>query len=208
MKRFIISLLSLIICLVSFAQNETPAVSMVSYEQTWIDHKGTLALKNNTEETVHNIAFMITYLDMNNNPVDYKEFTYNIEIEPGMTKKLDIPAYEDERDYHYYKTPDEYGHPAFKIRYDLKGYNLVQEDKDEYYETSSSTGIDTKLVIFFLVLILFALGIVIGSFVLVAVVAQKNRRNVVIWLLLSMISSPVLILIILLVIGKNKNIEE
>lgn len=74
------------------------AVTMVSYEQRWLDLEGTLALKNNTNEDIHNVTYRITYLDMKGNALDYEVFSSNIEIAPGMTRKVNIPAYEHDRD--------------------------------------------------------------------------------------------------------------
>ena len=79
-------------------------ITMVSYEQGWLDSEGTLALKNNSSEEVTNVVFLITYLDLSGNELDYEEFTRRIIIAPGMTRKLDIPAYEHDRNYHYYKS--------------------------------------------------------------------------------------------------------
>ena len=39
-------------------------ITMVSYEQSWLDSEGTIALKNNTNKEIHNVVFQITYLDM------------------------------------------------------------------------------------------------------------------------------------------------
>ena len=115
----------------ALANNTADAITMVSYEQGWLDSRGTLALKNNTNEEIHNVSFQITYLDMSGNPLDYEEFTKSISIAPGMTRKIDIPAYEHNRNYHYYKTKDEFGHPAFKIKFTLKDYNSELQEADD-----------------------------------------------------------------------------
>ena len=70
---------------------------MVSYEQGWLDSEGTLALKNNSSEEVKNVVFLITYLDMSGNELDHEEFSRRVSIASGMTKKVDIPAYEHDR---------------------------------------------------------------------------------------------------------------
>lgn len=110
----------------SFAQTNEHAITMVSYEQAWRDSYGTLALKNNTKEQIHNVAFLITYYDMSGNEVDYKEYTREVEIAPGMTKKVDIPAYEHNRCYHYYKSEGLYDNTSFKINFELKDFNKVE----------------------------------------------------------------------------------
>ncbi len=70
-KLFLFILFIVQVAFVSAVDNE---VSMVSYEQNWIDDQGTIALKNNTDNEVMSVSFMITYLDMNGNQLDYKEF--------------------------------------------------------------------------------------------------------------------------------------
>ena len=110
---------------------------MVTYEQGWMDTNGALSLKNNTGVEVKNVVFLITYLDMSGNELDYEEFNKSVSIAPGKTKKIDIPAYEQERFYHYYKSPGNEMEPktAFKIKFQLKDYNI--EGKDGEINSSS-----------------------------------------------------------------------
>lgn len=215
MKRIFITILSLIFFVYSFAQVTGTEVSMVSYEQAWRDSYGTLALKNNTKEQIHNVAFLITYYDMSGNEVDYKEYTREVEIAPGMTRKVDIPAYEHSRSYHYYKSDGLYDNTSFKIKFSLTDFNLTEEnlddDVDDSYEESSSNyrsnysrdddSPSPGMILLILAIILICLGFVVGMYVLVAVMAQKRKRNVVIWILLSIVTTPILMAIILLVIG-------
>ncbi len=191
------------------------AVSMVSYEQRWLDYNGTIALKNNTGTDIHNVNFIITYLDMSDQPLDYEEYTVEVDIAPGMTKKVDIPAYEYDRSYSYYKSEARPSEPhRFKIKYELKGYNIQNPDKvisddedlsiyDENFEPTDFHPQDNIGWYVFLVIIvsLFILGIGIGLYVLVAVMAKKRNRNVVLWILLSLVGTPLLMIIILLCIG-------
>lgn len=199
--------------------NTADAITMVSYEQSWLDSRGTLALKNNTSEEIHNVTFQITYIDMSGNPLDYEEFTKRVSIAPGMTRKIDIPAYEHNRNYHYYKTKDEFGHPAFKIKFELKDYNsklqdsddagdyrIYDNDDDSHYSSSKS---DSLYMIIAIVAVLFIIGLSVGLYVLVAVMAKNRNRSVVLWVLLSIVASPLLIVIILLVVGNdNKHIDN
>jgi hypothetical protein len=216
MKRSLFTLLFAIVVVFSFAQVNENDVTMVSYEQSWLDSRGTLALKNNTDKDIHNVTFRITYLDMSGNPLDYEEFVKEIDIAPGMTRKLDIPSYEHSRNYHYYKTKDEYGHPAFKINFELKDYNSTIEHNsdDELSDVLGSYSYDREdrglsdltASLVGLLIILFIVGAWIGMYIIVAVMAQRRNRSVVIWVLLSMIASPLLMIIILLVVGNdNRN---
>ncbi len=205
MKKFILSILFVITATVSYAisNDSINAVTMISYEQSSLDSEGTLALKNNTDEPIRNLSFIITYQDMNGKDMDYKEFSFDVDIDPGMTKKVDIPAYENNRFYHYYKTKDDTDHPAFKIKYELKGYNLSKEETSNlgYDVGNVNDGLYIGIAI---VLVLLFIGITVGLYVLVAVMAKKRHRNIVLWLLLSFIATPLLIAIILLCVGNSE----
>ena len=213
-KRISIALLSIFISVVAFAANKDLEndITMVSYEQSWLDSKATLALKNNSSEEVKNVLFLIIYLDMSGNELDYEEFTRRVSIAPGMTRKLDIPAYEHDRNYHYYKSENmPGGSPSFKIKFKLKDYNVedevVEESIDDNpfstYDYDSSSGNEGGYVS--IIASLLFISITIGLYVLVAVMAQKRNRNVVVWVLLSLFVTPLLTIFTLLVIGDNKN---
>ena len=199
-KRISIAVLSIFVSVVAFAANKDLEndITMVSYEQSWLDSKATLALKNNSSEEVKNVLFLIIYLDMSDNELDYEEFTKRVSIAPGMTKKLDIPAYEHDRWYHYYKSEGarDKANTSFKIKFQLKDYN-VKEDVVENGNQGLFGSADIIALLF--------ISITIGLYVLVAVMAQKRNRNVVVWVLLSLFATPLLMIITLLVIGDNKN---
>ena len=204
MKRVVLSLFFAFSAML-FALGQNQTISMVSYEQSWLDSKGTLALRNNTDKEVWNIEFRIEYLDMSNNPLDYEDFFFEIDIAPGMTKKIDIPAYEHRRNYHYYKTKDDYGHPAFKIKYKLLGYNLEEDEVEVEGRNDWLNMFDNDESVYILAaiaVIVLVLGIWIGVYVLVAVMANRRNRSAVLWLILSFIATPLLVIIILLCVGK------
>lgn len=218
-RRIAVALLSVFIAVASFAVNKDldKDITMVSYEQGWLDSEGTLALKNNSREEVKNVVFLITYLDMSGNELDYEEFSRRVSIAPGMTKKLDIPAYEHDRSYHYYKSENRpSGSPAFKVKFQLKDYNVEEEVVEEptddnpfsTYDYNRSSGNEGLYMIIAIVGLLFVIGITVGLYVLVAVMAQKRNRSVVVWVLLSLLATPLLMIIILLAIGKNENYIE
>lgn len=86
-KLLTILMLTISLSMSATSKDTLNAVSMVSYEQGWLDSEGTLALKNNTNEDISNVTYRITYLDMKGNPLDYEEYTSEIDVAPGMTKK-------------------------------------------------------------------------------------------------------------------------
>lgn len=218
-RRFAVAFLSIFMAVALFAANKNleKGITMVSYEQGWLDREGTLALKNNSSEEVKNVVFLITYLDMSGNELDYEEFTRRVRIAPGMTKKLDIPAYEHDRNYHYYQSENmPGGSPSFKIKFQLKDYNVEEEVVEESiddnpfsaYDHDRSNGNEGLYIIIAIVGLLFFIGISIGLYVLVAVMAQKRNRSVVVWVLLSLLATPLLMIIILLAIGNNEDYIE
>lgn len=223
-KRFTSLFLTLFFVVSVFSESDkkVPVVTMVSYEQSWLDYEGTLALRNNLNEDIHDIAFQIVYLDMSNNPLDYADFSKKVEIAPGMTKKINIPAYEHGRHYHYYKTKDEFHNPAFKIKFKLKGYNEktvanspvtepdvknfanTDEDfvDDNFFTSIVPVGISTAL--FGWLMLFVVISLCVGGYVIVAFMAQRRDRSVVAWLFLSLFTTPLLCIIILLLIGSNE----
>ncbi|MBR4591055.1 MAG: hypothetical protein IKO36_10410 [Bacteroidaceae bacterium] len=219
-KRITFFIISLYIVISAFAATKDLAndISMVSYEQIWLDSKGTLALKNNTNEEIHDVVFQIVYLDMSGNPIDYEDFTKAISIAPGMTRKLDIPAYEHSRYYHYFKSENmPGGSPAFKIKFQLKDYNVKNDPIEKANNINSDNNqnnvkeqinineISKINIIILFVAVLVMSGICVFMYILVAVMAQKRNRSVVIWVFLSLIATPLLMILILLVIGKNED---
>lgn len=223
-KRLTLVFLALLFFMSLFAESSknVPAVTMVSYEQSWLDTEGTLALRNNLNEDIHNVVFQIIYLDMSDNPLDYEEFSKKVDIAPGMTKKIDIPAYEYARHYHYYKTKDEFHNPAFKIKFKLKSYNESEvvdvpavEDTGELNEEADDLKVGegfpdmlvlgSGLVAWGFLIVFFVIAISVGLYVLVAVMAQRRNRSVVAWILISLIATPLLSIVLLLFIGKDRN---
>lgn len=98
------------------------------------------------------------------------------------------------------------GSPAFKIKFELKDYNVensVIEENDNY--TSKSDG--EYFMIIAIIAILAFLSITIGLYVLVAVMAQRRNRSAAMWVLLSLFATPLLIVIILLFIGDSERYE-
>lgn len=199
------------------AQSKQDAVTMVSYEQSWLDSNGTLALKNNTDSTIRDLTFLITYLDMNGTELDYQEYSISEEIAPGMTKKVDIPAYEHLRDYSYYKSQALPTNPhKFKIKFQLKEINSTNEEtaissvnytprRSTHDTVADSSGWSFGYT---LLIILFCIGFFVGMYVLVALMAQKRRRNPALWVLISIFASPLLAIIILLCLGKSSEYRE
>lgn len=217
-KKIIPAILIVLIAITSKASNADKgnAVTMASFEQGWLDNTSTIALKNNTDSYIHNITFLIEYLDMKGNQLDYKIFSEDIDIAPGMTKKTNLPAYESNRHYSYYESDPMPSQPhKFKVRFTLKSYNNNQDssidslvsDKDDTYQIGNRTSGITYILggILNLVIIVVVLAIYVGLYVGVAKMAKKRYRSVIAWVLLSLLLSPIICMIILWAIGENRN---
>lgn len=219
-KRFVLLLVGLIVALSSHAlsKDSLNAISMVSYEQGWQDSEGALSLKNNTNQSVKNVAFRITYLDMKGRPMDFKDFSVKVEIPSGLTKKVEIEAYEHSRHYSYYTSEAYYPPHRFKIKFQLQGYNLPEKQmkqsdvSDSGELTDSYDGLDveeenstgTLIAIMSIVLPLMFVLFYIGLYVVVAQMARSRHRNVAVWVLASFFVTPILVIIILCFIGNSE----
>lgn len=195
------------------------ALRMVSYEQTWLDRQGTLALKNNTKHTIYNVRYRLTYFDMKGNPMDYKDFYTEIEIAPGMTKKVNVKGYECDRNYSYYLSEACPSYPKkFKVSYETLAYNQTEESCVQLNtdalltKESPISEMDDEPTylnsVVMVIIMLFVLAGYVGFYVLVAIMAQRRNRSVALWLLLSFIATPILVILILLVIGKAPECEN
>lgn len=184
------------------------AVTLISYEQGWLDDKGTLALKNNTNEDIHNVTYRITYLDMKGNALDYEDFSSDVEIAPGMTKKVNVTAYEHNRYYSYYRSEARgYDPHRFKIKFKLTGYNTAEEKASETFfadtpTSSNRASNDAGWIIALLALgFLFVIGLYIGMYALVALMAKNRNRNAALWIFISLIGTPLIAIVVLLCLG-------
>ncbi len=220
MKKYLFYLMLLVALSVHATSKDTVnALRMVSYEQTWLDRQGTLALKNNTKHTIYNVRYRLTYFDMKGNPMDYKDFYTEIEIAPGMTKKVNVEGYECDRNYSYYLSEACPSHPKkFKISYETLAYNQAEESCVQLNtdalltKESPISEMDDEPTylnsVVMVIIMLFVLAGYVGFYVLVAIMAQRRNRSAALWLLLSFIATPILVILILLVIGKAPECEN
>ena len=209
MKKILLLLMLTLTLSVSATSTDTlNAVTMVSYEQGWLDDKGTLALKNNTNEDIHNVTFRITYLDMKGNALDYEDYSSEVEIAPGMTRKVNITAYEHDRSYSYYRSEArlDMSH-KFKIRFKLIGYNTTEEEASEtppVDDSASPNGNanDAKWIVGLLIFgFIFIIGIYLGMYALVAIMAKRRNRNAALWIIISLFGTPLIAIVVLLCLG-------
>lgn len=141
MKKFFLLLL-VGICSVSLFASESidkNDVTMVSYEQSWLDSDGALALKNNTDKTITSVSFRLCYFNMKGEQLDYKDFNKKVNIDPGMTRKVTVKAYEHGRDYNYYKSERCYNGTSFKLTFELIGYKTADDVEPVAHKKNSVT---------------------------------------------------------------------
>lgn len=126
------------VCLLSLAAIHASAqrISMVSYEQNWSDNEGTLTLKNNTSNKINNVRFRIIYYAMDGTQLDYKDYSEDVDIDPGMTRRVDIPAFEHRREYCYYTSQGLSNSVRFKVGF--KELGSEDETEPQIQEITSS----------------------------------------------------------------------
>ena len=73
-KKFLFLLLGVISLACSEKLDKAPDISVVEFRQRLDDYEATMVLKNNVKTEIHNVEFLITYLDMNGNVLEKKNF--------------------------------------------------------------------------------------------------------------------------------------
>lgn len=209
MRKILFILMLLASLNLSATDKETKeAVTIVSYEQNWFDDESSLILKNNTDKEIKKVSFRIIYFDMDGNALDYIDYSPKTEIAPGMTRKIEIPAYGCEKNYSYYKSevlPNR--GKKFKINFELKDYKTSDSDMSDSTDAldilsdSSESSFDFMMIILFFFSIA-VLGAYIGMYILVAIMAKSRYRSSALWVLVSVFTTPLIAIIILLCIGK------
>ncbi len=189
------------------------AVAFESYVQGEYDSEAAISLKNNTRQQIHSVSFRLTYFNMADKPLDYKDYTVDVEIEPGLTKQVSIPAYQHERQYSYYQSSRSYTEYSkkFKVQYKLLGYN--QKAKTEVAESHDEADDDMTVVLqifswiakSFGLVCLFMLIVSVLLFILVGVEAKRLNRAVTPWVLISFFITPIVSLILLLIVGESRD---
>lgn len=105
------------------SQSLSTAVTLASYNHDWNSREATVALKNNTAQTVTSVNGRLIYYDMKGNMLDYRDFTQSITIDPGMSKSFTMNGYGYRDHYAYYKSDSFGGEHRYKVKFELQSFN-------------------------------------------------------------------------------------
>lgn len=214
---------------ISYEQPKQGDVVMVSFEQRWVDTKSTISIKNNTGKTIRAIKFRIVYLDMSGNQLDYADFEQIDLLEPGMAKKLNVPAYEGGRDFSYYKSErSPIGGQVFKVQFKVLGVvtdaSLGQGGKELTEASGEAGGTDAVkqehvqravqessdwggMARFGSTLwIVFVIGVIVGLYEIVAVMARNRHRSELRWVMVSLVATPLFAAFMLFLAGESRDV--
>ena len=144
MKRIFLFFTVMLLSSLSFATSvdSTNAVTMLDYEQALNDDNARISLKNNTKELIKDICFNLTYIDMMGQTINDDNYYKEVNLSPGETKTITLPAFKADESYAYYRSVANNDQAkTFIVKFELKDYNTTYKltENEDSVEASSKT---------------------------------------------------------------------
>lgn len=107
---------------------DNKAVTMTSYVKDESSFDAFFSIKNNTDETVSSIYYVMIYKDTNGEIIDYYEDVIRSEIAPQLAKRFKAKGFGDWYDYSCNGETKIYNsrHPKFKAEFRLISYEIEE----------------------------------------------------------------------------------
>lgn len=84
---------------------DTAALVFSGYDKLLRSTKESFFVSNRTDSPVSRLIFNIEYLDMNRRTLDSRTDSVEIKLPPGGTRRVDIPSWDRQKTFYYYRSP-------------------------------------------------------------------------------------------------------
>ena len=88
-----------------FIASDSANIVFSGYEKTLRATKESFFVNNRTDSLIDRLIIAITYKDMTGRELDRRTAEIDIILDPGTTRRIDIPAWDKQKVFYYYLSP-------------------------------------------------------------------------------------------------------
>lgn len=105
-------------------------VSFTGYEKTLRSMTESFFVTNNCSDSIEIIDVEIQYKDMDGNSLDCRQERVEIDLTPGQTRKADLRAWDRQKVFYYYRSPQPKKQQATPYKVSIKLLQALKERKE------------------------------------------------------------------------------